>query len=222
MKKIFCVTVLVFIAGIKLFSQNYFFDSTRVHAQGNPGDLFLSAFVITNNTSGPLTFHLNRIVKDLPSNWYSCFCYPTCIAPWIDTLTFTIPPIGSDSIKPNYGTDSVPGIGYITTVLLIQDGESFSPVDTIYFTGSTLSTSVNDIEETFGTIYPNPAEDFVEIIFPNFKAPFDVLIYNTLGKEVLKSRITSPHATFYIGALSPGVYFLRRDTNSSTLTFLKK
>ena len=133
MKKFFCIALLFLLPALKGFSQDYSLDSTGVHAQGNPGDLFLATLIVTNNSGSDITLHLNRIVSNLPPGWTSCFCYPICIAPLIDTLTFTIPALGVDSIKPNFGTDSIPGIGHIT-ITLYQVGESVpSDMDTIFF-----------------------------------------------------------------------------------------
>src|SRR5262245_14770620 len=117
MKKIFLIAFLISITGAKSFCQVYSLDSSRIHVQGNPGDLMLASLVITNNTSDSITILLSRIVKNLPPNWNSCYCYPECLAQDRDTFTFSIAPFSSDSIVPNFGTDSTPGIGYITTVL---------------------------------------------------------------------------------------------------------
>src|SRR5262245_8728271 len=141
MKKLFCVVSASLLLITGAFSQDYTLDSTRIHANGNPGDLFLASLIVTNNSNATITMHLQRIVKNLPANWTSCFCYPHCIAPWVDTLTFSIAPLSMDSIKPNFGTDSIPGTGYIT-ILLVQQGAESNLQDTIFFTGSTLSTGI--------------------------------------------------------------------------------
>jgi len=214
MKKIFCVAILVFITGVKSFGQDYSLDSTRIHAQGNPGEMFHSALLVTNNTANPLTFHINRILKDLPPNWTSCFCYPICIAPWSDTLTFSIPPFGTDSIKPNFGTDSVPGIGYITTVLYIQDLESFSPEDTIYFTGSTLSTGISEIEERNIRIYPNPVS---KELFIACKTLFSAELFSANGEKVLSFISPDGLVKEDVSQLSSGIYFLKIITGNKAV-----
>lgn len=214
MKKLFCIVLIVLVTGTRTFSQDYTLDSTRIHSYGNPGELFLSALLITNNTGSSLTFHLNRIVKNLPANWTSCFCYPTCIAPWIDTLTFSIPPFGTDSIKPNYGTDSIPGIGYITTVLLIQDLEgTFSPVDTIYFTGSTLSTGISDVKSQVSVnVYPNPVSDFLKITFAT-TAIAKISVANVLGQDIFSGEISdSQDILLHTSEWRSGIYFITVQT----------
>ena len=225
MKKLFCVVLLVLFTGIKTFSQDYSLDSARIHSQGNPGDLFLSALLVTNNSSSDITLHLTRIIKNIPVNWTSCFCFPTCIAPWIDTLTFSIPAFGVDSIKPNFGTDPIdPGIGYIT-ITLTQEGESsLSPADTIYFSGSTLSTGIHDVTEKHISIYPNPFVDGEINIqladATNEKAEYSIT--NLLGQELLRNVTVIQNNSFKVNvnALVAGSYFLK--IISSNQSFVSK
>lgn len=211
LKKIYS---FIFIASISLnlSAQDYILNPTNLNVQGNPGDFMLSTLIVNNTSANTITMHFERIVKNIPVNWSSCFCYPACLAPSIDTLTFSIAPFSSDSIKPNYNTDlSTPGIGYVT-ITLYQQGFP-SSIDTIAFSGSTLSAS--GINETaFSpnfTAYPNPFNTSLTI---HNKSPesYTLSVFNSSNEIVYfkksTSSLTEKHS---LGFLPDGIYVIKSE-----------
>src|SRR5207237_1288551 len=134
----------------------------------------LPAVYITNMSGFNLNMRFTRLVKDIPNGWTSCFCYPQCISPTRDTLSFTVPGNSTLRISPNFGTDSIPGFGKVILVLSVLGSEK---QDTLTFTGSTLQTAginTNAKEKTF--LYPNPTSD---VLFLNGSDEIQkVWIYN--------------------------------------------
>lgn len=78
---------------------------------------------------------------------------------------------------------------------------------------STLTTSINDYKWNSGiTIYPNPANEFVELKISNKELLKDlktIVIYNGLGQLIREEEISENNLKIKTEALSPGVYSLR-------------
>lgn len=208
---------LTSVLALQLSAQDYTLNPSNLNVQGNPGDFMLSTLIVNNTSGNNITMHLKRIVKNLPTNWSSCFCYPKCLAPFIDTLTFNIAPFSMDSIKPNYGTDSVPGIGYVT-ITLYQQGFS-NNIDTIAFSGSTLSTSgVNDpVFSSKFTYYPNPFSNSLTIQNNNAEL-YALFLYNSTGGLVYrKESISSVSEKLDLEFLECGIYYLKSEFASGKI-----
>lgn len=224
MRKIFTSLFLSVLLCPDGFSQNHSLNPTRLDAHGNPGDLMLSTLVVNNTGSSAVTLHMKRIIKNLPPNWTSCFCYPFCIAPFIDTLSFTISPFSCDSIKPNYGTDSlVPGIGYIT-IILYEDGFP-NNIDTVAFSGSTLPLGVSsEISESSFSLFPNPCRDHFTVKNPG-RENGKVSVYNVAGELQWMHTVNFAVNELDVSALPAGLYFIRIEFDSEkiiTRKFLKQ
>lgn len=204
--KTFLLLTIMFIACVAK-AQDYTIIPTNLDVQGSPGDLMLSTALIQNNTSQNLTIYMKRIAKNIPSGWTSCFCYPTCIAPSIDSLTFTIPPNGTDSIKPNYGTDSIPGFGTIVVTVTVS-GHS-STVDTITFTGSTLPAGMSELSTNSFSVFPNPVNDVLCLRSEN-KGDATLRIYNSSGQRVKEEVIVLRYEQVIdVSQLESGIYFIQ-------------
>jgi hypothetical protein len=180
--------------------------------QGKPGDFLLSKLIVNNTSANTIYIRFERFVKNLPPNWNSCFCFPTCLAPFIDTFTFSIAPFSMDSIMPNYNTDPImPGIGYIT-IKLNQVGYP-NNVDTIAFSGSTMQTlGISDVSYGLNyTSYPNPFSNVLTIKNNNSES-YMLSIYNSTGENVYrKENLSSLCETIDLSFLSDGVYFMKSE-----------
>ena len=208
MKKFIAVPLILFALLVR--SQDYNLIPVNPNAQGNPGDLFRASVHVQNtNGESDIVMHLKRIVKNLPPYWTSCFCFPDCIAPWIDTMTFLLPAGVTDSIEPNFGTDSVPGIGYIT-ITLYQEGFP-NHIDTITFSGSTLPAGIISIAESGINIFPNPVSQILNISCKNFSS---AELFSADGRKVLRIQ----NSTVDVSALPDGIYFLQIISGSKTFT----
>ncbi len=82
----------------------------------------------------------------------------------------------------------------------------------IKFCDSTLTTSVTQLPDTHFpfSIYPNPANEYVIIVY-HFKAGDEILLTDVLGKLLSTTKITAPALNFKLSTLnlSTGIYFLK-------------
>ncbi|MDO5977134.1 T9SS type A sorting domain-containing protein, partial [Flavivirga jejuensis] len=102
-------------------------------------------------------------------------------------------------------------------------GAGFSSVmdaDFPYFLDITCTTlEVQDLVfENKLTLYPNPVSNFINI--NGLIAPQNFLIFNILGKSVLKG-VVQPKEQINIQNLKQGLYFIQFE-NSTSLKFIKK
>lgn len=155
--------------------------------------------------------HFERIVNNLPGTWTSCFCYPQCVAPWIDSATFYVNGFSTDSIMPNFGTDSIPAMATVT-IVLYQVGYETMP-DTITFTGTTLPAGIATTSRENISIFPNP---FVNVItFNDLTSGNSVVsIRNSLGEVVYTQSISSSSPSVHLEFLPHGAYYAELRTES--------
>jgi hypothetical protein len=60
----------------------------------------------------------------------------------------------------------------------------------------------------FGEIYPNPANDKININLPPSSLPARVTLINTLGQTVYSSEITKPSSVIDAGSMQSGLYII--------------
>jgi len=217
----------MFIIPIKIIvAQNsYTLQIDSVHATGYPGDFLLAPIKLTNTTSQGFNIKIHRIEKTIPETWASCFCYPSCIAPWIDSLEWWVNSNETISIAPNFNTDpAVPGYGYI--VVEIQKVGQSEYADTITCTGSTLgTTAIPKVESQHLQLFPNPANDNLHIIF---NQPFSgiIQVLNEAGLILEVAPVTNSISLDQdISRLAHGCYILMcKSMNGKmiSLTFIKE
>lgn len=215
MKFIFTIT-FSFILGSS-HSQDYSIIPDNLNAQGPPNVLFLAKARIVNNSSSAINMFMERIIKDIPANWSSCFCHPQCVAPFVDTISFAIPANSEDSIMPNFFADSIPGLGTIQ-VRLYQLGFQSLP-DTITFTGSTMSsTSVPYLSLPAGiSVYPNPCLNHVSVDITE-DGECSASLYDLSGKLACSSGILKSKGNILpLDGLKAGIYFLKITFTNGTI-----
>ncbi len=73
-------------------------------------------------------------------------------------------------------------------------------------------TSVNNLNKTGFNIYPNPAQDIVNIVSDEFDMAYEAVVYKQLGKQLSKTTVTNN--VLNVSSLKPGIYVLelRKDT----------
>lgn len=206
--------ILKYLIGIFLFfllhqqasiAQSYSLVPVDLNSHASVGTFFYATMKVVNPSPVPVTMFMRRIVKDMPPNWSSCFCFPTCIAPWMDTLTFTIPAFSEDSIKPNfYQSDSIPGIGTISIELFQIGFESF--IDTITFTGTTYNPAgISDVHDSEILYYPNPADNTIFLQLKT-KKNYSFLLYDLSGKLCFSGKSNLDKNNMDVSALPSGTY----------------
>lgn len=193
-------------------AQNYSIIPVDLNAQASPGDFFYAHLKVVNNSSSTIQMFITRVVKELPLNWTSCFCYPVCIAPFVDTLRFDIAPFSEDSIKPNFQSDLNPGMGTVA-ITLYEVGFEAS-VDTITFTGSTLgSTGMEPFLLTNTCLYPNPANDVLYLDRLN-ENDLWIKAFNTHGSLCWSAPLNNGAHYLDISGLVSGLYLFSIETKS--------
>ncbi|MCH4552444.1 endonuclease [Aestuariibaculum lutulentum] len=89
--------------------------------------------------------------------------------------------------------------------------------DSSYITkiwGTALST--NDFTTLNLKIYPNPVKD--HFIYISTTQDLDAIIYNVLGKEILKQHLNTNNKKMDVSTLNKGVYLLKISSDSGTIT----
>ncbi len=187
---------------------NYTLQLDSINATGEQGDFLLAPIKLTNTTNQGFYIKIQRIERTIPETWSSCFCYPVCLAPFVDSMEWWVDANETITIAPNFNTDPVEaGSGYVV-VKISELGQS--PADTITCTGSTLgATSVPEwVGETM-KLFPNPANS-------NFLIRFDQIFSGTI--EVIDQRGAIMVATYTfnssffeqeISQLPSGYYLIR-------------
>ena len=201
--KLLLIAIILSSLSISLKAQNYILNPYNLNVTGMPGDFLLSGLTVTNTNATDIDIFISRIEKTLPQGWTSCFCYPTCLAPWLDTLTWHIPAGTSVDISPNFQTSAVPGFGTVRVELI--NLTSGSAADTITFTGSTLSSGIDDID-SYIRLYPNPVNNILTIDIPDNKI-FQLFILDMSGKEIYFSK--GKDKKILLNNIPTGEYVLR-------------
>lgn len=95
----------------------------------------------------------------------------------------------------------------------------------VYFFGTDASLSASSFEIINSvSVYPNPANDFLNINIPGDLSRTDYIIYNSLGQTVLaKNNVSQVDLVVNTSAFAKGVYFIKinKDGSSKTLGFIK-
>ena len=68
-------------------------------------------------------------------------------------------------------------------------------------------------------VFPNPATNLIKVSFPSDVENAAVSVYNILGKEVLKSRVSSSQNGIDISSLSAGMYLVKINANNVSNSF---
>jgi hypothetical protein len=111
-------------------------------------------------------------------------------------------------------TDINPPAGEVYYMIEVE-GVSCDPQRTLVYSHSNIIDSTVGIEEFASTsisIYPNPASTSINLQMNNDFIGKDFIIYDAVGKVILKDKITSTLHTIDISELAVGSYILRIDS----------
>lgn len=176
MRKLLLLLVIISL-GAKC--QNYTISPINLNPIGSPGDLLFAPVLVTNITNDSIQFEYSRIYLNIPSGWLSCVCLPVCMDPSKPMHDrFTIYANSTQTVMPNFQTDTIPGIGYSTFIFYEVGTNIF---DTLYFTGTTNATSIKELGRNIDfCIYPNPFNNSVNI--KNSSNNINTIkVYNSVG-----------------------------------------
>jgi hypothetical protein len=104
------------------------------------------------------------------------------------------------------------GMMSVEVVARYEDKESVGIIDLIEF-----EVSIEENETENIKVYPNPAEDFVELSALSGQLSA-VKIYNCLGMMVEKIEVNADEVEIKVTDYKPGVYFINIETNNSSVT----
>ena len=213
--------------------QNYIitnFDTVKV---GNCTDLLLPTVTFSNTISGVVYMHMERITKNIPMGWTSCFCAPACLPQTQAVYDFTIGstgskgnPDGTQNVSPNFGTDTIPGTG---EVIVVFNEIGVNKFDTIRFRGITSKLSgINEIlnQSTEFKLYPNPASGSMHLAYKHDRSGLKKMeIFSVLGEKVkditYTDLVNANEIIINTEDLINGVYYLKINsvTFQKTLKF---
>ena len=224
MRKMFLLFFII--AAFSVKSQNYSISTLDTVKYGNCTDLLLPSVTFSNTITGIVFMHMERITKNIPSGWTSCFCAPECLPQTQSVYDFTIGstgskgnPDGTQDVKPNFGTDTIPGTGEI---IVVFNEIGVNHFDTIRFRGITsMLSGINEInsESNEYKLYPNPANGSIHLSYKQDKCePKRIEIYSVLGEKVkdisCSDLVKENEIIISTEDLINGVYYLK--INSAT------
>lgn len=185
--------------------------------QGVPGDLFAATLTFSNSSNSKIGVFIDRYQKNLPTYWYSCFCYLSCNSPSRDTISIDVDPMSTRDITVQFKTDSVnPGLA-TSTFKIYQYGFQ-SNVQILHLDASTMPSSTVGIKElrekSNMSIYPNPTKKHVTISSQN-EVISSIKVFNILGKLNFEfKQIDSKTIILNTENYSEGIYFLEIQTEN--------
>jgi hypothetical protein len=139
-----------------------------------------------------------------------------------ECYTFTIKDKEDDGICC-LGGNGFYNIKLVDGVTIIAAGASYGSIDNRQFTTNPL-VSIANADDIY--LYPNPANDFINVKVPNkYGLPNSYIINNSLGQLVLQKEVSSTSdLTLSTSSLSTGVYFITitKDNQTKVLQFIKE
>jgi hypothetical protein len=226
------LTTLTFVAG-KVQAQTPTFvtehDTVNATFGGN-------AIEVHNNITalaGNVTVVWREVGNNFPSGWTCSSCLQvcdnkTCYTNGLDAITN-----GSSKTSLPYSTTmglfkglfdftgGPSGTHYITFNL--RDSASSYNKD-ITFVINKWPTSASSVTKNGDdvTLYPNPANDEVNVLFDGDLGVKNIAVYNVIGKSMVVYRVAGNSAKMDISKLPSGVYFLRMSDIRGQVVATKK
>ena len=181
---------------------------------------------ITNISSSPITLEWKVLSHTLPSGWTASgfgicdnvTCYASAV---LNGNLNTMLPIESDSTSIFYvlidGSNPVPA-GTYYVIIQIGNTATNERKTTVYelTSGTTAIGNITSFEKV-ATLYPNPANNFVDVLLKREDVR-TAFIIDGLGKVVSTQIVSSKEINFDTKKLSAGVYYLQLfDKNNNFL-----
>jgi hypothetical protein len=112
-------------------------------------------------------------------------------------------------------TDPNDRISYVTAADLEATNGVVHVIDKVILPDLN-ATSVNDLNDADFSVYPNPADDILNISADSPIA--DVKMMNLTGKVVLHRSMLSSNERIDVSSYTPGIYFIVVENNGSVNT----
>ncbi|MDX1651245.1 MAG: T9SS type A sorting domain-containing protein [Brumimicrobium sp.] len=210
----------VYISWEQDYSQPY--NGDEVTLSGSSSTIYTSFYV--KNLGPNASFIWRRDILSVSSQGFSdqlCddqICYNTSGNPWICPGPMMIAQNDSSLFQPKLLTGGNSGTAHMRYYVLDENENKLDSIDVIF--SSTASIEEETKLNAF-SFFPNPAQENVTFK-GDMTAYKKVIITDALGKEVLAANINNTQNNLNIAHLKNGVYLVRFESKSGTLTNAKK
>jgi hypothetical protein len=187
--------------------------------RGIPGDRLAAMITFSNSSSSTIYLQIVRYSNIHPPYWAICYCYDICHSPAEDSLLVEVDPLSSKFAVVQFKTDSVnPGIAY-NSFDVYQVGFE-SAISKIHLTASTeLDVGLGERNDDEAVrLFPNPAENLLNITAGDHLAIQKVAVYDGLGALRVATSVSDKNSVLDISELPPGIYSVRVATATSVST----
>src|SRR5690554_4383773 len=96
------------------------------------------------------------------------------------------------------------------------NGQIFSSNDKLvlsYELPSTSGISQDVLNET--SVYPNPANDVLNILLPSTVTQANMVMTDALGREIMRKELNQIYSSIDVSSLNSGTYFVRMESNEN-------
>ena len=103
---------------------------------------------------------------------------------------------------------------YVITSTVSNANYEITFIEAVFTITGTLDIKEENLIKSI-SVYPNPTSSFLKIQMNNSLKVKNLLIYNILGKEILK--ITKDYGVINISKFATGIYFLKINTDKGAI-----
>ncbi|MGE0019757.1 MAG: endo-1,4-beta-xylanase [Draconibacterium sp.] len=108
-------------------------------------------------------------------------------------------------------------VSYFPGILMAEDGSKAKAFGPEAISNPTTTVGISEISERNLKVYPNPATSVLNIDYD--KAPYNVLLFNSVGVLVQSEVAENPSFKMNVGHLNKGLYLIRiQDNENNTVT----
>jgi hypothetical protein len=177
-------------------------------ASGAPGDVLAVHGLLKNlSATDNVEIMLSKQFVNVPADWSTALCADICYAPTVISTNVTISPGDSLNFKLYFYTGLTPDSG----VVRVRFKNLNIPTNTIFqkhygFTSN--PTGITKSEKSVLNIFPNPVNEKFIIRSDIEFAGDEYLIYDCIGKMVLKDKLIFPTTEISMTKEPSGIYYL--------------
>ncbi|MBK7107855.1 MAG: T9SS type A sorting domain-containing protein [Bacteroidetes bacterium] len=211
--KNFLIVLSFTVAGLVSAQSNLELTPNPASILGNSIDAAVIEVEIINNGLEPQDYLWRRTVNDIPAEWFSFVCDPNlCYGPNQDVpaMSFVITP-ENHKLKITFSPNGIPGTGYgEIEVHSTTDSANYNAIVSLTADLNATGFHSPNVDNTF-TVYPNPANEIVNVM-ASFSADIHAIkILNIVGKEVVYNVWNAGNGRMIINTntLPEGIYFVQ-------------
>lgn len=192
---------------------------------------------ITNKSGANIKIDWKVSAHNLPASWAglsnlgicdNSLCRDNNGNQLLSGTTFTsddyVPNVKGDFHFQMIGYDDpsiVPGTYYVTINMKENGGTTSKDVTFIF---SKWTTSVGSVSQSSDgvLVYPNPANNVINVQFGKYKNIQNVSIYNLVGRQMANYNVSGTDAKLNISKIPTGVYFIRLSDNNGNIVTTRR